>query len=744
MENEELLTARQLTSSMQINNFEERLRSILNTTTESVILADLQGIILVANETFAQRLGKRIDEIIGMCIYDLFLPKLPNLRKVRFDEVVQTRSPIHFEDRWNGIRLDNLIYPVFDAQGKVARFAVFSRDITEHQQAEESLKQSEEKFHQFAEHIRELFWMYDPILGITKNIINHKQAEEAVRKLNEELGITVAERTIYLGSAIEKLQQEIVRRKQVEDALRATQERFQYLIASNPAIIYSCHPDGDYPTTFVSENSKDILGYTTQEWLADPKFWVNRIHPEDAPRIFANLSPLFEEGRDIHEYRFLHKNGTYRWLRDEAKLVRDEAGCPLEMIGSIVDISPQKHIEQELQASQQKYKTLFEILPIGVSITDKVGNIIEANPASEEILEILGVQQNHLVDRTNKGGKETRRLEDKGNKVLCTNTTQYQQQIIRPDGKPIVASEFACKRALKENKTIQNVEMGVVKPEQETTWLSVTAAPIPLKDYGVAIAYVDITERKKVERMKDEFLAIASHELRTPLTSLRGSLGLLATERLGNLTEQGQQLLEFALLDTERLVRLVNDILDLKRLKFGKNVITPSICQTLELIEQVMQVMQPIADYAGVKLSVARISTPVLADRDRIIQVLTNLLNNAIKFSPPGSTVWLSAEPGEIRETRETFPIPNSQFPNILFKVKDQGRGIPSDQLEKIFEPFRQVNVSDSPQKEGTGLGLAICRSIVQQHGGRIWVESTPGVGSIFYFTLAMSPEKSL
>ncbi len=659
MGNGELLTAHQLTSSIRINNFEERLRSILNATTESVILADIQGIILVANETFAQRLGKKVDEVIGMCIYDLFLPKLPNLRKVKFDEVVQTRSPIHFEDRRHGRRLDNLIYPVFDAQGKVARFAVFSRDITEHKQTEESLKQSEEKFHQFAEHLRELFWMYDPILSIAKDITNRKQAnsailteqkqaEEAVRKLNEELGITVAERTIYLGSAIEKLQQEIVRRKQVEDALRATQERFQYLIASNPAIIYSCHPDGDYPATFVSENSKDILGYTTQEWLADPKFWVNRIHPEDAPRIFANLSPLFQEGRHTHEYRFLHQDGTYRWLRDELKLVRDETGHPLEMIGSIVDISPQKYIEQELQASQQKYKTLFEILPIGVSITDKVGNIIEANPASEQILEILGAQQHHLVDRKDKGGKETRRLEDKVNKVLCTNTTQYQQHIIRPDGTSIRASEFACKRALKENKTIKNVEMGVVKPQQETTWLSVTAAPIPLKDYGVAIAYVDITERKKVERIKDEFLAIASHELRTPLTSLRGSLGLLATERLGNLTKQGQQLLEFALLDTERLVRLVNDILDLKRLKFGKNVITPSICQTLDLIEQVTHVMQPIADHAGVKLSVARISIPVLADRDRIIQVLTNLLSNAIKFSPPGGTVCLSAEPREM------------------------------------------------------------------------------------------------
>ncbi|NEP56828.1 MAG: PAS domain-containing protein [Symploca sp. SIO2G7] len=580
--------------------------------------------------------------------------------------------------------------------------------------------------------------------------------------------MSVAKTTIYLKIALEQLQQEIVKRKQVEKELRATQERFQYLIASNPAIIYSCHPDGDYSATFVSENSKDILGYTTQEWLADPQFWVSRIHPKDAPRIFASLSLLFEEGYHTHEYRFLHQDGTYRWLRDERRLVRDEAGNSLEIIGYLFDISDRKQLEKELQTSQQKYKTLFEIFPIGFSITDAVGNLLEANPALEEMLGRLSV-----VDREDKENAktrrhrdtETRRLRDKGDKVRCKKgkkATEYQQQIICSNGKSMPVSELACKRALKENKIIKNVEMGIVKSQQETTWLNVTAAPIPLKNYGAVIAYVDITERKRVERIKDNFLVIASHELRTPLTSLRGSLGLLATGQLGNLTEQGQQLLEFALLDIERLMRLINDILDLKRMQSGNNLITLSRCQTNELIEQVRYVMQPIADDAEVTLAIATISKSLWANPDLIIQVLTNLLSNAIKFSPPGSTVWLNAKQqffcggdGEMerwgnKRDKNRFPNNKQQrtkdkrqrtIPTILFQVKDQGRGIPSDQLETIFEPFRQVDVSDSHQKEGTGLGLAICRSIVQQHGGRIWVESTLGVGSTFYFTLAMSPE---
>jgi signal transduction histidine kinase len=133
--------------------------------------------------------------------------------------------------------------------------------------------------------------------------------------------------------------------------------------------------------------------------------------------------------------------------------------------------------------------------------------------------------------------------------------------------------------------------------------------------------------------------------------------------------------------------------------------------------------MQAIAGKAGVTLSVQPQSVRLWADPDRLIQTLTNLLSNAIKFSPPGSRVWLTVE---------------QQEDYVLFQVKDQGRGIPVDKLQSIFERFQQVDSSDARKKGGTGLGLTICRSIVQQHGGRIWAESTPGTGSTFFFTLPL------
>jgi len=236
----------------------------------------------------------------------------------------------------------------------------------------------------------------------------------------------------------------------------------------------------------------------------------------------------------------------------------------------------------------------------------------------------------------------------------------------------------------------------------------------------------DITERRAVERMKDEFVSMVSHELRTPLTSIRGALGLLACGMLGPLPKKGQHILDIAVTNTDRLIRLINDVLDLERVTSGKITMQKQRCNIVDLMTQAAEVMQAMAEKAGVSLSVSPLSTSLWADPDRILQTLTNLLSNAIKFSSSGATIWLTAA---------------CQGEEVVFQVKDHGRGIPPDKLESIFERFQQVDVSDCREKGGTGLGLAICRSIVQQHGGRIWAESVPGQGSTFFFTLPLPRE---
>ena len=224
--------------------------------------------------------------------------------------------------------------------------------------------------------------------------------------------------------------------------------------------------------------------------------------------------------------------------------------------------------------------------------------------------------------------------------------------------------------------------------------------------------------------MKDEFISVVSHELRTPLTSMHSALKILATGKLGSLTKDGQQILEIADDNTERLVRLVNNVLDLQRIESGEVKMEKQICNISTLMIQATETMQPMAQHHGVVLVVEPIEMNILVDSDYIVQALTNLISNAIKFSPVNGKVWLTAE--------------NRPNVEVLLSVCDEGQGIPSDKLESIFERFQQVDSSDSRRKGGTGLGLTICRNIIEQHEGKIWAESTLGKGSTFSFTLPL------
>jgi PAS domain S-box-containing protein len=277
---------------------------------------------------------------------------------------------------------------------------------------------------------------------------------------------------------------------------------------------------------------------------------------------------------------------------------------------------------------------------------------------------------------------------------------------------------------------------GLVASAQEDTYLrhndtafpvEVTASPLIEEDRisGAVVAFRDVTQRREVDRMKDEFLSIVSHELRTPLTSIRGSLGMLGSGRFVELTPQAERMVSIALHSSERLARLINDILDVERIRSGKLPMIVEPCEVTTLVRTTAKEMGPLADSAGVRLVVGETPGWVLADPDRIHQTLTNLVGNAVKFSPPGATVTLEAVEGDQQ---------------VTFVVADEGRGIPADKLVSIFEPFEQVDSSDAREKGGTGIGLAISRGIVERHGGRIWADSELGRGTRLRFTLPTAP----
>jgi PAS domain S-box-containing protein len=238
----------------------------------------------------------------------------------------------------------------------------------------------------------------------------------------------------------------------------------------------------------------------------------------------------------------------------------------------------------------------------------------------------------------------------------------------------------------------------------------------------------DISDRKAVERMKNEFVSTVSHELRTPLTSIRGSLGLLTGGLGGEFSPQAKSLLDIANKNCERLVRMVNDVLDLEKIESGNmrfDMVTQAL---LPLVEQAVDDTHGFAQQFGVKIEL-HCDVPqaqVTVDRDRMIQVLVNLLSNAIKFSPAGSAV-------EVRIGSE------SMADNVRVTVTDHGKGIPEEFRSRIFQKFAQVDSSDTRQKGGTGLGLSICKCIVEEHGGHINFRSDTGRGSAFYVDLPVA-----
>lgn len=239
----------------------------------------------------------------------------------------------------------------------------------------------------------------------------------------------------------------------------------------------------------------------------------------------------------------------------------------------------------------------------------------------------------------------------------------------------------------------------------------------------VVAAVRDISERRRVDRMKSEFISTVSHELRTPLTSIAGSLGLLSGGAAGDLPERAARLLTIAHANSQRLVRLINDILDMEKIESGQMTFAMSPVDVAELTRRAVDGMSGLADELAVRfeLRTAEELPLVQADADRIIQVLSNLLSNAAKFSPTGGEVEVSLKAAGASRVR--------------ISVRDHGQGVPPEFTSRIFSKFAQADASDTRQKGGTGLGLAISREIVDRHGGRLWFENLTQ-GAVFHVDL--------
>jgi len=247
---------------------------------------------------------------------------------------------------------------------------------------------------------------------------------------------------------------------------------------------------------------------------------------------------------------------------------------------------------------------------------------------------------------------------------------------------------------------------------------------------AVQLTVLDVSERRQVERMKNEFVSTVSHELRTPLTSIKGALSLLEGGMVGHVSDRAREIVGIAANNSDRLIRLINDILDIERIEEGRISQRADPVRAVPLVRLAIEQATGLAHGEGISLALADSSVDgtVLGDRDQLLQVFGNLIANAIKFSPRNGEVTLRIEPEDDR---------------IRFSVTDNGPGVPVEFRERVFERFTQADSSTSRKYGGTGLGLNICKSIVERHGGAIGFDSEPDVETTFYFEIPRADAKS-
>ena len=494
-----------------------------------------------------------------------------------------------------------------------------------------------------------------------------------------------------------------------ESTLRESEARYRQLVEGSLGMV--CTHDLEGTLLSVNTHGAQSIGRTVDDMLGRSlgEFMI----PAMQHLIGPYLQQIIATGEAQGLLHLSHTGGETRVIAYRNKLI-DVLGHEPYVLGFGVDISEQVRAEDKLRVLIRQSNSILESVGDGIYGIDLEGKVTVINPAAAQMLgykpqELLGKVFHDIIHHT------------------------------YPDGTPYPGEECPVRRTLLNRDTIRVANEVFWRKDGTSFPVEYVARPQieqnmdsgrEGKAVGVVVAFTDTTERRALDRMKDEFVSTVSHELRTPLTSLRAALGLIAGGALQSRPDKMQHMLEIAIGNTDRLVRLVNDILDLERIGSGQAELHYTMCSVDDLLRRAAGLQQTAASKSNIAISFDAAGVNVWADPDRVLQMLTNLISNAIKFSPPGSSIALSAH--------------NLDETEVEIRVEDHGRGIPEDKLEHIFERFQQVDASDSRAMGGTGLGLAICRSIVKQHGGRIWATSTLGEGATFHFTLSTRPANNL